>query len=77
MVPWVWSLTVSILVYLDLRIYTPMIEPKFASGLKFQRNHFFFVGGDCSLHAKKCGIIHFHSFMLSIHDAYVYVGMLN
>lgn len=35
LVPRVALLSVSILVYLDLRIYTPLMEPKNAFGLKF------------------------------------------
>lgn len=59
-VPWVGSLTLNTAVYLNLRIYTSLMEPKFAFGWNFKEIHlklepFFFFEGRCSIHAKKMG----------------------
>ena len=54
-VPGVGSLSVSILGYIDLRIYP-------SDSIKAKA---FFVHWDCSLYAKLCGLIHFYSFKYS------------
>lgn len=75
-VPGVGLLTVSIPVYLDLRIYTPLIEPRTEILKKFTWSSSLFCLWRLFSTCKKGWDNPFYRFMLSIHDAYVCMWMI-